>query len=264
MHGNNEIDFYVNDCLYLIIVMAHSKKDLSMKFFFIGLIVWMAACSALAEQAQMVERHIFTPETAADSKEELPALPAVTSSTLEKEISFTGVVISPKGKLAMIAEGTKNEKKKKQFLKVGDQIKGMTLKEIEPNHVLIASKDSTIRLNLYRGGKTRPTAPPETGRSATENPANAMPPGLTADAQKAKMTPEGTPPIPAPDVAEEKEPTPAPGSPFGGGGSGAPPSANPNTEPTGSNPFRDILRGAERKQSAPGKTPFSLPGQPTQ
>jgi hypothetical protein len=110
-----------------------------------GLVISITAGTIYADKVPMVERHIFLPETTVEQKEEAPVAPAATVSALEKEIQFTGVLVTPKGKLAIISENVKNDKtKQKRPLKEGDQIKGMTVTEIGPTYVLMATKENTV------------------------------------------------------------------------------------------------------------------------
>ncbi len=71
---------------------------------FIGLTLMFSPSSVLADTSPMVEKHIFMPENLGESKEEVTAAPGLISGALEKEILFTGVVISPKGRYVMITE----------------------------------------------------------------------------------------------------------------------------------------------------------------
>ena len=228
--------------------------------FITGLAIWMAAGPILAEPVPMVERHIFTPDVFAGQKEEAPVAIGAAGSALEKEILFTGVIITPKSKSAIITENTRNDKtKQKQVLKIGDQIKGMTIKEIGPNYVLIASKENSIRMNLYKGEKTRPApvienVKKETGPHAV-GPGNVLLPGMTAGAQQpgtAGIEAAGTPPNPMPGATEKEAP-----SPFGGGRDDKSSQGNPGSVP---NPFADLLKkGAERNPSRQGNSPVVLP-----
>jgi len=228
-----------------------------------GLFIGLTAGPIYADKAPMVDRHIFSPESSADQKEDAPVAPAATVSALEKEILFTGVLITPNGKQAIISENVKNDKtKQKRTLKEGDQIKGMTVKEIGLNYVLMATKENTVRLDLYRGIKTRPTPPPE----PVNNQPTAPKPGMSADAQQPgtpKNDPKSTNANPPQGTQADKEK----GSPFGGGSKAGKAvqdnSGSGNAGNTGSagNPFADILRnGAEqRNQSNPGNAPATLP-----
>ncbi len=118
--------------------------------------------SGRGQQPPMIEKHIFSPET------EIPESPKKGESpkekALEREISFTGVIISPQGKRAMIEERSRSrrrgtEKQKSLLYKEGDEINGMTLKEIGSNYIVLLKDGKEVRLRLYRGDKKRPAPP---------------------------------------------------------------------------------------------------------
>jgi len=131
----------------------------------------------------MVEQHIFSPEPDFKGSYKSPM-----SLKLEKELVFTGVIISPQGKWAMIREkGKKRSPEESGLHKEGDEIKGMVIKEISSNFLILSGKDKEVRLYLYHEGKQRPSAPPESETppmSAAESPADA-----SATASKSKEKP---------------------------------------------------------------------------
>ncbi len=119
---------------------------------------------AYGQQPPMIEKHIFSPDT------EIPESPKKGESrkemALEREISFTGIIISPQGKRAMIKERARvrlkgTEKQKSLLYKEGDEINGMTLKEIGTNYIVLLKDGKEVRLRLYRGDKKRPSPPRE-------------------------------------------------------------------------------------------------------
>jgi len=233
-------------------------------FIFTGLVMCFSVGMVFAEAIPMIDRHIFLPESPGEQKEESPAVPAATGSALEKEILFSGVLVTPKGKQAIISENIKNDKtKQKHVYKEGDQIKGMTVKEIGSNYVMIATKENTVRLNLYKGIKSRPAPAPEPVNADTQN---SPKPGMTADANQqggAKNDPKtGTPAV----NPGQKSPAEAEGaaSPFGGrnGKAASSDSGKPASTGGGVNPFTDILKGAGNRSgqgNAAGGLPFNLP-----
>ena len=216
---------------------------------FVGLFLFLSANSLLADKSPMAEKHIFTPENVSDSREEAPSAPGVISSALEKDVLFTGILISPKGRSVILSENVKNDKAGiKHVLKQGDQIKGMTIQEIGSNFVLLSGKENTpVKLNLYKGAKTRPA--PVLAETKPEVAAGANTPQLPPGTLKTNKMPDAhqVPP------AAEKE---LPGV-FGGGSSkgktqqqqsGAPPA----------NPFADILNKASQRGPADVPTnPFN-------
>ncbi len=125
------------------------------------------------EVPMMVKRHIFSPE------DEQPADKALgprseAASKLEKELLFTGVIHSPQGKWAIIRPKNKTKREDASWrLSEGDEIKGYHVKEIGPNYIILVSKDKPVRLDLYRGTKSRPAPPPEPSVPLTPVPVAA-------------------------------------------------------------------------------------------
>ena len=214
----------------------------------LGLFTVFSANVLCAGAPAMIDRHIFTPDNTIEDAVP-PVVAPVVSAALEKELSFTGVLITPEGKQAIITENTKNEpKKQKHVLKEGDQIKGMTIKEIGPNYVLLAAKESNTRLNLYKGVKLRPVPIAE--------PVNAGMPQQIAQQGTPKAEVNLPVPVsnPSQGVPKEKE---APPSPFGGGPKpGEPVKNNPSTAV---NPFADLLNNQSLNSINRGSTPLQLP-----
>ena len=242
------------------------------KYVLWGLFVIAAAGPSFAEMPPMVDRHIFTPENATEHQPDAVPGP-VDGSDLLKEIQFTGVMKTSKGKQAIIVESAKKDKKKKEHIvKEGDSIKGMTLKEIGPNYVLIVTKENTVKLNLYKGTKIRPIAPAEP--SLPEQP--ATPPGLS------NLSKPG-----GPVAGQQQMPSQATGisggkpnkgpvanqslpMPVTDGGTGIPGGPNggiPGQQfpVSGNNPFADVMKNAPEHNSpvggAGGQTvnPFIMP-----
>jgi hypothetical protein len=120
----------------------------------------------------MVERHIFSPEPDFKGSYKSPL-----SLKLEKDLIFSGVIISSQGKWAMIRETGKGRGPEKSGLhKEGDEIKGMVIKEINSNFLILEGQDKEVRLYLYHEGKQRPSAPSESATpdvSTAESPADA-------------------------------------------------------------------------------------------
>ena len=130
----------------------------------------------------MVEKHIFSPETGRKIPLEDKKSPVV--KQIEQQIIFTGVIISPDGRRAMMREKvTRGGKRQSELYKEGDEINGMTVRQIGSNFVILASQGKKVKLNLYQGAKVRPAPPaiptvgerPETatGRQSESSPAVA-------------------------------------------------------------------------------------------
>jgi hypothetical protein len=195
---------------------------------------------ALGENAPpMVEKHIFSPETVRKIPLEDKKSPMV--KKIEQQIVFTGVIISPDGRRAMMREkAVRGGGSQPELYKEGDEINGMTVKQIGSNFVILGGKGKNVKLNLYQGAKVRPAPPalpevaetPEatTGRQAESSPAVAgEKPGKKSAAQVIPPKPAGQPPR---------------------SGSIAP---NPSralrrNAPNPSNPFLEALRRAARKR----------------
>jgi hypothetical protein len=185
------------------------------KFIFLGLFVIVAAGQSFAETPQMVDRHIFTPESSEQKQDTLSTGPA-DGSDLLKEIQFTGVMNTINGKQAVFSETIKKDKNRiKYVVKEGESLKGMILKEIGPNYVLMVAKENTVKINLYKSAKNRPIAPPEPvipGPPATpteqqnqlkpENPIASqqqmLMPGTGKNGVKPNRVPAASQPLPMP------------------------------------------------------------------
>ena len=132
--------------------------------FAMGAIVWLCSMASVcgAQDVPMIEKHIFSPEQGAKEARR-PGELAITE-ILDREISFTGVIICSKGKLAMIKEkrGLRAKEKgsdRSGLYKEGDEIDGMTLKEIGPNYIVLLRQGKEVRIRLYKKGKKRPLPP---------------------------------------------------------------------------------------------------------
>ena len=208
-------------------------------------VVMWANLSCAADMPSMVDRHIFTPDNTMEQKQD--AAP-VDSVDLTKDLQFTGVIIVNGKKQAILTDAGKTDKdKKKQLAVVGDQIKGMTLTEIGPNYVLLATKESTSRLKLFRGTKNRP-APVEYAQ--TDNAANAAPQNPAA-AQPQQGPGVKNKPMP-PGAVTPQSPMPPNANPGIFGGAGNPDVQMQPAPNAGSNPFADAIKRAAEQNAASG------------
>jgi hypothetical protein len=219
---------------------------------FIGLALSFSANLVLADMSPMAGKHIFTPDVISESKEEAPQVAKVINGSLEKEILFTGIIISPKGRFAILKENVTNDKTGlKHILKQGEQIKGMTIQEIGSNFVLLAGSDNTtLKMNLYKGAKARPA--PVLAEVKPE-----LPPGLNHQQAHPAAETDKTPDAQAPGEAQAAEKEIA--SPFGGGGN-SPKGKVPQQQDGGAqaNPFADVLnKASKRNPSAVPTNPFN-------
>ncbi len=205
--------------------------------------------------SQMVEHHIFLPEeqetaTAEAAKEKSPEV-----EKLEREVIFTGVIIGPDGKRAMIREkasARNKEAEKGSLLKEGDEIRGMTLKEIGRNYLVLGGQGGDVRLNLFQEGKDRPAPPPEPRAAETAAVPLTPPPG----AQQEQAS--DNPPLQAVQPGQPKA-APRPGIPGQASqtvpstqamtpGQEGTPSSSGATTPQ-SNPFADALKRAQQQNT---------------
>jgi len=124
--------------------------------------------SVYSQGPPMVEKHIFSlkSNTRESPRKGEPSGPR----EVDRAISFTGVIISPQGKRAMIKEGVRSRGRqgtRSNLYKEGDEIDGMILKEIGSNYIVLLREGKEVRLRLYKGGKKRP-APPFQPRAKRE------------------------------------------------------------------------------------------------
>ncbi len=219
-----------------------------------------ASSSGLAASSPMVEHRLFTPGDEVLNASGAAAAQAVNNQKVEKELSLTGIVITPQEKKAIIRDNIKSpEGSKNRFYHEGDQIKDMKIKEIQHTYVILASQDSTLKLSLYRGDKARPVAvpiPQETPAQKSPQPGTAAQNQTTPQPANAQPTAQ-SPPLPAPAPNAGKGNQPAPSSP----------SPGPASEAQPTNPFTEALQKAAAARSAQGTAqgtggfanPFAMP-----
>jgi hypothetical protein len=184
----------------------------------------------------MVERHIFSPEPDVTGSHKSPF-----SLKLEQELMFTGVIISSHGKWAMIREkGKEPDVEVSGRLKEGDEIKGMAIRKIGNNFLILAGEGKEVRLNLYHEGKPRPAMPPGSEPPLTsedKRPSGASPASSESDADTTTDKRKSSLPN------ESKMPARRPGEKTG-------------ATPPAKNPFLDALGKIETEESPlPQETP---------
>ncbi len=211
--------------------------------FWLG--TWPA--TVLCGQAPMVEKHIFSP--AADQKgTPLEDKKSPVVKQIEREIIFTGVIGSPQGRRAMLSEKVVRQgKRQPELYKEGDEIRGMTIKKIGSNFIVLAAKGKDVKLNLYQGTKMRP-APPAL-------PAIAGTPVTSLGGQKASSsTVAGKKPVQPVQKSmtpgSARKPTGAQVDSGAKGQNPAPSAEKPAPKP--SNPFLEALKRAARAGGASG------------
>jgi len=187
----------------------------------------------------MVERHIFSPEPDVKRSHKSPV-----ALKLEKEVVFSGVVISSQGKWAMIREKRRRaEPDVRGLRKEGDEINGMVIKEIGNNFLILVGDGKEVRLNLYHEGKLRPAmlADAEPSTVSDENVSTkGLPPASKSTVRKTAGQQQR--PFPQdsgmPNVGSKKK-----GS----------------VTPSASNPFLDAMRKEQTKRSSPPPTTSPFP-----
>ncbi len=213
--------------------------------------------SAWAGSSPMVDHRLFIPGEDAMKNTNMANTQAVSNQALQKEFSLTGIVITPKEKKAIIKENIKSpEPSKNHYYHEGDQIKDMKIKEIQHNYIILASKENTVKLSLYRGDKVRPVAMP----AAQEPPAPKAPqPGNIAQNKSnpaAANAPSAAPQTPSSPFG----PGPAPNQPTAPTAGPSPSSAPSSDAQASPNPFAEAMQKAAAARAAQGSAPTPATG----
>jgi hypothetical protein len=196
----------------------------------------------------MVEHHIFAPEEQEDVTAEAVKEKSPEVEKLEREVLFTGIIIGPDGKRAMIREKAHSrgkEAEKASLLREGDEIRGMTVKEIGSNYLVLAGQGGDVRLNLFQEGKERPAPPPEPKTAETP----MLPPGTTPGAQQVGASEKQ--PAQAGEAAKPQA-SPKPGTP-GQTPRTVPPAQATTPGQQGDNPFANALKRAQQQNIMEGR-----------
>jgi hypothetical protein len=208
---------------------------------FSGLIMSDLTISGLAFAASpMIEKHIFLPEKVSEKKK-VP----FDEAKIKKDIIFTGVVISSKGKYAFIKQRSKKDSKK--IYEQGDELAGGVLSKVASNYIVLSNEGNDLKLKLYSGTKKRPAPvkvqkppPAKVVKTAKKTPAKTVAStGKPAanNAAAAKQTSQGLFGLPA--VQNQ------------GGTAG-------QTATGATNPFKEALQKAmQNKGSKPPSNPFA-------
>ena len=215
-----------------------------------------------AEPAPMVSRHIFVPDQLSEHKSDDKNIGVVTASDLQKDLLFSGIVISPKGKQVILSKAAQHGQiAQKNLFSEGQSIDGMLIKEIGHNYLILSSGDHLLRLALYKGKKNRPVPIPVATQAATPvlttstAAANAASnPGQTSGVQSENKTSANNSSASSNSKSSQEKPaTPADvtgNGAFGGGGDSPQPQAvQPTNAGSSSNPFLDALKKAAEQGS---------------
>jgi hypothetical protein len=222
-------------------------------------VLWLAA-PVFGDAPPMVERHIFGPEEQEKAAAEAAKEKSPEVEKLEREVIFTGIIIGPDGKRAMIREKTSarnKEAEKAALLREGDEIRGMTLKEIGKNYLVLAGQGGDVRLNLFQEGKDRPAPPPEPKAAETQ----AVPPTFAPGAQQEGAS--DRPPVQSgqpgqpqaglrPGIPGQAPQTVPPAQAVTPGQEGQTPSS-PGETTAQPNPFTDALKRAQQQNITQGR-----------
>jgi len=207
----------------------------------------------------MVEHHIFMPEEQATARPEPAKEKSPEVKKLERELLFTGIIIGPDGKRAMIHEKPRHRGKEVEndsLLREGDEILDMTLKHIGRNYLVLTGRGGDVRLNLFQGAKKRPPPPPV--------PKTAMPPVIAPGRRQQGVG--AVPPVQAGGPAQPGRsqatvrtgmPGSAPQTPLPNQtitpGQGTQSPGNPQGSKPKGNPFGEALKRAQQQNSGIGR-----------
>ncbi len=175
-------------------------------FFLLNSFCSFCLLSSVGASSPMVEKHMFSPEPDLKRSHKSPL-----ALKLEKQVVFSGVIISSRGKWAMIREKRRKADSELRGLhKEGDEIYGMVIKEIGNNFLILAGEGKEVRLNLYHEGKQRPAMLAEVATSSASDDnvsAKGLPPASKSTVRKtvAKKSPFPLPQASGmPDLGSEK------------------------------------------------------------
>ena len=222
--------------------------------FFFWVFLWIIPCLMMSDlnmsnltipglafaTSPMIEKHIFLPEKVS-KKKKIP----FNEAKIKKDIIFSGVLISSKGRYAFIKQRSKKDSKK--IYEQGDELAGGVLSQIASNYIVLSNEGKDLKLKLYSGNKKRPApvkvkkAPPaKVVKTAKKTPAKtASNTGKPAanNAAPTKKTSQGLFGLPA--VQNQ------------GGTAG-------QTATRATNPFKEALQKAmQNKSSKPASNPFT-------
>ncbi len=227
-----------------------------------GVLIFMCGLcwSSAVYASAMVERHIFSPELEETKKKETKTLdesPEI--KKLKRKLSFTGVVIAPRAKYALIKDKSVRKGMQGKSLHMeGDEIGGMTIKEIGSNFLLLSGKDGDLRLGLYEGKKSRPAPPAEpkpdpdaSNEKSVKERKQALIDKVNKAGKSGKSTKPGKSAKKAPGFIKPGASKGAAGKASGAGNAS---SSDSGDVSSGSNPFLDAMKRAKERQDAGGGT----------
>lgn len=115
----------------------------------------------------MVSHHIFSPlpDSETDSTRDITDTPEETLSReddrllerAQKDLTLTGIVITPLSSRALIAPGSKKKSADAPaYFQKGAVVDGYLLKDIFPNYIIVSLDNKEVKLGLYRERRDRP------------------------------------------------------------------------------------------------------------
>ncbi len=141
----------------------------------------IATSAPVAPWSLVLEDVVQIPDSSGAAAPAKGAARSPKTEKMRKTLSFTGVILSSRVKYAMIRKKSRKKGQEGRGLyREGDEVHGMTLKEIGSNYVVLADKGQDVKLKLYEGRKARP-APPR----APKVPARTAPAKTAAGKGKA-------------------------------------------------------------------------------
>lgn len=207
-----------------------------MKKKIMGVVFFVVFPALVFGASPMIEKHIFLPKKAEKKQDN------VSDEKLKKSLVFTGVVISDKGKYALVK--TKARKKgveNKKIYQEGDEISGAVVSQIASNYIVLLNDDNEVKIKLFSAGKKRPAAPKVVQQDAIQQ---------AEQAEKAEKTSSGgsaAKPKPVKKQAAPQKTAQADDS------KAAAPAQQPSAESAdkagkkASNPFAEALKKATQK-----------------
>ena len=131
-----------------------NAQRLSFQMLLMGML--LLAYPALAAEVPMVEKHIFSPGP--DAKQDRTGEKATEAKKLDRMIDFTGVIISPTGRWAIIErKGRRGAEKTRTRYREGDSIdEDLVLDTIGSNFIIVSAQGKKVKMKLYRSNRKRP------------------------------------------------------------------------------------------------------------
>ncbi len=135
-----------------------------------------STASVKTDTDALLTKHLFLPEAYSSMNKSGPAgknQPLLKIFQIaKKQLVFSGVISSDRGRKALILNRRSKDPAKRRhsiMLGKGDTIMDLSIEDVGPNFVVLASQGRTMRLNLYEGKKNRPRPIPQIKTSTQFN-----------------------------------------------------------------------------------------------